>query len=212
MSPTPAKTRRAVKVQRSHQPRGRRARAWFAAFRFVLYGFVGISAEVIFYNLVKFGRRLPVVDALFQFSWKVDGRLNLSAIWDAPLVSLYGQCSLWMFLVYSIASLGLIEPIYRRTLRLPVGMRALFYGLVILAFEAVSGWLLFWSTGYKIWFYDDALNIIGMTSLYILPIWMLTGLVVELIYRELMDPDLVEALESPLPPTPIDPLSPQRSR
>ena len=41
-----------------------------------------------------------------------------------------------------------------------------------------------------------------MTSLYILPIWMVTGLIAEFIYREMMDPDLLAALESPLPATP----------
>jgi hypothetical protein len=37
-----------------------------------------------------------------------------------------------------------------------------------------------------------------MTSLYIAPIWCLTGLLVELIYRELMDPRVRTALEAEL--------------
>lgn len=201
-----------VNIKRSAGSRSAQQKRWFGVFRFVLYGFVGLSTEIIFYNLVKFGRRVPLVDRLFQFQWKVDPRLNLDAVWDAPLVTLYGQCSLWMFLVYAVASFCLIEPIYRRLVYRPLALRAVLYGLVILAFEAVSGWVLVWLTGYKIWFYDDRLNVIGMTSLYVLPIWMATGLLVELIYRELMDPDLVKALESPLPPTPIDPLAPQDTR
>ena len=101
-----------------------------------------------------------------------------------------------MALVYAGASMFFVEPIYRHTLRLPVALRALLYGSAILFWEAVSGWLLCWTTGYKIWFYDDPLNIVGMTSLGIAPIWCLTGLLVEAIYRELMDPELVAALES----------------
>jgi hypothetical protein len=191
--------RKVVVVRRSTLERNRMRRLWFALFRFMLYGFIGLSAEVIFYNLVKFGRRIPGLELLFQFKWKVDERLNLDAVWDAPLISLYGQCSLWMFLVYAVASVALIEPLYRRSLRWPLAARAVLYGVGILGFEALSGWLLFWGTGYRIWYYDDRFNIVGMTSLYILPIWMITGLIVELVYRELMDPAVVVALESPLP-------------
>ena len=193
-----APLRKKVTVRRANHPRDRRQRLLFGLFRFALYGFVGISAEVGFYNLVKFGRRIPIVEHLFAFSWRVDPRLHLDAVWDAPLISLYGQCSLWMSLVYAGASMFFVEPIYRRGLRLPFFVRALFYGAAILFWEAVSGWLLFWTTGYKIWFYDDPLNLVGMTSLGIAPIWCVTGLLVEAIYRELMDPALVAALESEL--------------
>ncbi|HET9451477.1 MAG TPA: hypothetical protein VFO83_11365, partial [Aggregicoccus sp.] len=117
----------------------------------------------------------------------------------------FGQCSLWMFLVYALAAFGLIEPLYRRLLRFPVALRAAAYGTVILLWEGVSGRLLLALTGYEIWVYEDAGAVMwGMTSLYILPIWMVTGLLVELIYRELMDPDLLKALESPLPRHPDD--------
>ncbi|MHB8873223.1 MAG: hypothetical protein ACYC8T_06005 [Myxococcaceae bacterium] len=190
--------RRAVQVRRAHLPRGRKGRFAFGAFRFVLYGFVGLASEIIFYNVVKFGRKVPGLELLFRFEWKVDKRLNLDAIWDAPLVSLYGQCSLWMFLVYAIAAFFLVEYVYRRGARWPLLLRALIYGLGILAFEALSGLALEQLTGYRIWYYEDPLAIVGMTSLYILPIWMVTGLVVELLYRELMDPTVAAAIESTL--------------
>jgi hypothetical protein len=200
------KPRKRVTVRHSNDTRDFRRRFLFGLFRFSLYAGVGIAAEIGFYNLVKLGRRIPGVSALFQFGWKVDPRLHLDAVWDAPLRTLFGQCSLWMALVYAGASMFFIEPIYRNTLRLPAGLRAIFYGAAILFWEAVTGWLLFWGTGFKIWFYDDAWNIVGMTSLLIAPIWCLTGLLVERVYRELMDPDLVRALESPLPPAPVDPI------
>ncbi len=192
-SPRPKKP---VTVRRANHPRDRRRRFLFGLFRFGLYGFVGISAEVGFYNLVKLGRRIPVLEHLFAFSWRVDPRLHLDAVWDAPLIALYGQCSLWMSLVYAVASMVFVERIYRRALRLPVVVRALLYGAAILLWEALSGWLLYWGTGYKIWFYDDPLNLVGMTSLGIAPIWCVTGLLVEAIYRELMDPALAELLEA----------------
>ena len=42
------------------------------------------------------------------------------------------------------------------------------------------------------------LNLFGMTSLYILPLWTATGRLVELIYRELMDPRVRQTIESEL--------------
>lgn len=181
----------------------------FALFRLVLYGFVGLAGEVIFYNVVKLGRLVPGVKLLFQFDWRVDPQLGLDGIWQADPVALYGQASLWMMLVYAGATFGVIEPVYRRLWRKPAVLRAAIYGVGILVFEAVIGWLLVLITGYRIWFYADALEIVGMTSLYILPIWMIIGLLVERVYRELMDPDLVRALESPLPAEPdFDPTQP----
>lgn len=194
-------------IRRADLERGPRLRLIFGAFRFALYGFLGLGSEVLFYTLVRVGRGIPGVELLFRFSWKVDPRLGLDGVWSAPLVALFGQCSLWMFLVYAVASVALIEPLYRRTARRPVWLRSLLYGLAILTFEALSGLALQAATGYAIWYYDDALNLLGMTSLYILPIWMATGLLVEAIYRELMDPRVRRVLEAELaearPPPPV---------
>ncbi len=175
----------------------------FAVFRFFLYGMVGIFSEIFFYNLVRIAQHVPLLEALFRFRWRVDDRLEINKIWDTPIIAGYGQCSLWMFVIYGVASFWCIEPLYRRLLRQTVLVRAIIYGLVILLFEGFSGILLEKLTGYRIWYYADTGAILWeMTSYYILPIWMVTGLIVELIYRELMDPDLLAALESPLPATP----------
>lgn len=187
-----------VRVRRADLPRTARTRVTFGLLRFVLYGFVGLASEVIFYTLVRVGRMIPGVELLFRFSWKVDPRLGLDGVWKAPLVALFGQCSLWMFLVYGLAAFFLIERVYRRLYAYPVLLRAAAYGLVILAFEAASGLAFERLTGFKIWYYDDPLNVLGMTSLAIGPIWMVTGLLVELIYRELMDPRVRDAIESEL--------------
>jgi hypothetical protein len=194
---------KAVKIRRSDLERSQRMKFAFALFRFSLYGFVGLSSEIIFYNLVRLCSRVPGLELLFRFEWRVDPDLKLGDVLSSPAIAAFGQCSLWMFLVYALASFGFIEPLYRRLLRYPVVLRAAAYGTAILLWEGTSGQLLHWLTGYKIWFYADAGKVMqDMTSLYILPIWMVTGLLVELIYRELMDPDLLKALESPLPRTP----------
>lgn len=186
-------------VQRAQRPRTKSTRAAYAAFRVMLYGIVGLASEIIFYNLVRIGRQVPVLELFFRFEWRVDPSLNLDHIWDTPVRALYGQCSLWMFAVYAVAAFGFIEPLYRRLAARPVLLRAAVYGVTILVFEGVSGLLLEAMTGLKIWYYADALAIIGgMTSLYILPVWMVTGLLVELIYRELMDPDVAHGIETQL--------------
>lgn len=172
----------------------RRIRA--TLLRFALYGFAGLAAEVGFYNLVKFGRLVPGIRGLFEFGWRVDPKLNLGEVWNAAPIALYGQASLWMFLVYAGACLLLVEPIYRNTRHAPVALRGLCYGLAILCWEAATGWLLARVVGYRIWYYDDALNVLGTTSLAIGPIWCITGLIVERIYRRLMHPRLVAALRT----------------
>lgn len=194
---------RRFQVARSDVKRAHRMKRSFSVFRFCLYGMVGISAEVFFYNFVRVAQHVPLLEALVRFQWRVDDRLGLNAIWDTPAITAYGQCSLWMFLIYAVASLFCIEPLFRRLVRAHVLARAILYGFVILLFEGFAGAILWKLTGYRIWYYADAGAVLWqMTSLFILPIWMVTGLLVERIYRELMDPDLLAALESPVPATP----------
>jgi hypothetical protein len=196
-SPPP---QRSVHVRRADLKRNLRLKVTFALFRFGLYGMVGVTSEIFFYNLVRFAQKVPVLRELFRFQWRVDDRLPLNDIWQTPDIVGYGQCSLWMFLVYAGACFFFVESIFRLTLRTPALVRAMCYGIAILLFEGFSGKLLEEVTGYRIWYYADTGAILwDMTSLYILPIWMVTGLLAEWIYRELMDPDLVAALESPLP-------------
>jgi hypothetical protein len=202
-APPSGSSPRPVHIRSADLKRNTRMKLTFAIFRFCLYGMVGLSSEIFFYNLVRILKDAPLVNVLFRFQWRVDDRLNLNGIWDTPVVAGYGQCSLWMFLIYGVACFYFIEAIYRRLFRQPTLLRAALYGLAILLFEGFSGVVLEKLTGYRIWYYADSGAILWeMTSLYILPIWMVTGLIAERIYRELMDPDLVAALESPLPATP----------
>lgn len=193
------KPKKQVKVRSQVRRRGL-AELGYGVFRFFIYGLFGVALEIVFYNLVRNLRGVPVLGLLFQFDWQVDKALDLGAVWSVPAVSLYGQCSLWMFFVYGVASFC-IEFIYRNASDVPWAVRALVYGLVIFLWECLSGWLLYWGTGYKIWFYADPGNFYEMTSWRILPIWCFTGLVVEYLYRQLMDPDLVKAIET-VTPTP----------
>jgi len=191
------KPKRAVSV-RPRTTRDGLAEFGYGVFRFALYGVLGVALEVVFYNLVRNLREVPVLGLLFSFDWQVDPALNLGAIWKVPSLSLYGQCSLWMFLVYGVASFC-IEVIYRNASDIVWPARAVMYGFLIFFWECLSGWLLYWGTGLKIWFYADPGAFLEMTSWRILPIWCVTGLIVEYLYRQLMDPDLVHAIETATP-------------
>ena len=93
--------------------------------RLVVYGTVGLASELFFYNLCKLARGTPLLGWAFRFDWRVDPRLGLDAVWSAPTEALYGQASLWMFLVYGGCSLLLVEPLYRASARWPLPARAL---------------------------------------------------------------------------------------
>ncbi len=189
-------------LRHSDRPRGPLLKFLFGALRYLVYGILGVAAEVFFYTLIKTGRHVPLVRDFFLFNWQVDARLDLNHVWDLPILPGFGQSSFWMFFVYGTCAFFLLEPLYRRFVRVRVHVnvfaRGLAYGAVITAWEFVSGYLLLWITGYRIWQYTDAGNLLGMTSLLILPVWGVTGLIVETVYRELMYPAVREALEASL--------------
>jgi len=70
------------------------------AFRFILYGGVICFAEVAYYTVSKLGMLLPDwLSWFFDTGWRVDPSLGLNQIWKVPIITLYGQVSLWMFFV-----------------------------------------------------------------------------------------------------------------
>jgi hypothetical protein len=154
-----------------------------ALFRFLIYGSLLVAGEVAFYTVVKVGRRLPgFLSWIFQFHWKVDPWLDLCHVWDAPVKVLYGQASLWMFLVYGSIALFGLEPAYHwmKGKGWPMPARGAVYMAIILAMECATGWILRALTGWDIWYYEDgALTILKYTSLAIAPMWFILGLVSE---------------------------------
>lgn len=167
-------------------------KAAFALLRFVIYGMVGVFAEVCQYSLVRIGRMLPVVEFFFRAEWKVDDRLNLNGIWETPWYVFYGQCSLWMFPVYGLCALLVLERIYKLSVhyRLHFILRGIMYSLAITVFELGTGFILLWLTGYRIWYYSDTGNILTMTSIFLFFVWFVTGMFVEFLYKELMEGNL----------------------
>jgi uncharacterized protein DUF6765 len=153
-----------------------------ALFRFAIYGSILTFGEIGFYTLVKIGRIFPaqIVRDLFTFEWCVDPRLHLEVIWNAPIKTLFGQASLWMFLVYATIGLFGIEPVYKRIKNQFFILRGLTYMMVILFMEWGLGWILCPIIGYDIWYYTDPLSFgLKYTSLAIAPMWFISGLVAE---------------------------------
>ena len=193
-------------IAHSDRPRDLKLKILFLLFRFTLYAVLGIALEVGLYPTARAGREIPIIKYLFQFDWQVDPRLGLSGPWYTPLKVLFGQSSLWMIPVYALPALT-IEQVYRLgVFKWPWWLRAPLYGLLIMFFECTTGLALKQITGYAIWEYLDAGNVLNMTSFYIFPLWMGAGMLIERIYRELMDPGLRAALQQELENPPPPPL------
>lgn len=165
------------------------------ALRLVLYGVLGVFFEVASFPIVRIGRTLPVLHFLFAFDSRPDEALHLDGPWHSPLEVLFGQTSLWMAPIYMFAAYC-IERLYRKYFRRPFWFRGLVYGSTILVIELVTGHVVRAITGYAIWQYHDCGRVLEMTSLWIFPVWTGVGLSVELLYRELMGPDALTALEA----------------
>jgi UDP-2,3-diacylglucosamine pyrophosphatase LpxH len=99
-----------------------------------------------------------------------------------------------MFAVYGAICLFGLEPAYRFMKRkgFPLLLRGLVYMVIILAMECSLGWVLFWLTGYQIWYYSGFGTILTYTSIAIGPMWFICGLVSENVIRLI---DSFEALK-----------------
>lgn len=186
------------RIRMSDRVGPRHAAAVRTVLRLALYGVLGVFFEVASFSIVRVGRAVPGLCYLFAFDSRPDPTLGLDGMWQVPWRTLFGQTSLWMVPVYALAALC-IEQLYRRALlHRPWYLRAVVYGGVILVIELITGLLLRGLTGFAIWMYHDRGNLWQMTSLFILPVWMAVGLAVELLGRELMEPELRTELEARL--------------
>lgn len=151
--------------------------------RLCIYGAILIAGEVFFYTLSKTGRLIPVIKYLFAFNWRVDEALQLNHIWDLPIYTFYGQASLYMFFVYGLICVLGLEPAYRwmKKKDVPYLIRGILYMIIILAMEWALGWILYWATGLKIWYYDDWGSFPIFTSFAIAPMWYICGLISEIV-------------------------------
>ena len=152
-----------------------------AFFRFFVYGALLSFGEVAWYTVLRIGRKLPFfIKFIFSYNWLVDPRLDLENIWNVPIYTMFGQTSLWMVLVYGIVCLFGVERAYKKIKKWHWVYRGLIYTLIIMVMECFLGWILYWITGYSIWYYDDGgLTILKYTSLAITPLWFMLALLSE---------------------------------
>jgi uncharacterized membrane protein len=128
--------------------------------RFVIYGFLGWCAEVVFTAIVGFVRGR-------------DRRLT-------------GQTSLWMFPIYGLVE-PFYEPLHNALRgRLSGAGRGLVYALGFLAVEYVSGRVLRALVGEAPWDYSHARHHLhGLVRLDYLPLWAGAGLALERLHDRL---------------------------
>lgn len=125
--------------------------------RFLVYGFLGLTLEVIYTGLAS----------LFQGDW-----------------SMHGFTFLVMFPIYGLAVF--LEPIHDKIKPRPWWLRGLVYLILIWGIEYLSGWILSLILGTCPWTYCDPLNINGWITLRMAPEWFLAGLGFEVIHDHLV--------------------------
>ena len=122
--------------------------------RFVIYGLLGLCAEVLWNG---FGAML-----------KGD-------------VLLRGTTCIWMFPIYGLAIF--LEPVHNRIKHLPLILRGGIYMILIFAVELVSGLLLRLILGTCPWNYvNKGMSLYGIITLDYAPVWLLVGMAFEKIH------------------------------
>lgn len=125
------------------------------AWRFVLFGGLGIFFETVFTALLD--------------------------IFKNRRFRLYGFSFLWMFPIYGLLAF-LFPPIHHWVANLPWFVRGFLYMTGIYFVELVTGSVLTALTGSPIWQYTDRFNYKGQITLLYAPVWFAVGLVVERYY------------------------------
>lgn len=140
-------------------------------FLFAMFGCIGITTEIFFTNIEQIAHNL-YTGAGEPVDWR-----------------LMGHSYVWMFPIYGLVAF-FAPLLYHRIERLHVLLRALIYGVTIIAVEFVTGWLLDITTGSCPWDYQYGLHVMGYIRIDYLPLWMLFGVMVERLYLLLRRIDL----------------------
>ena len=122
--------------------------------RFIIYGLLGLCAEVLWngFNAMLAG------DVLLR-----------------------GTTCIWMFPIYGLAVF--LEPVHYRIKHLPLVVRGGIYMVIIFAVELISGLLLRWVLGTCPWNYTSkSMSILGIITLEYAPVWMVLGIAFEKIH------------------------------
>lgn len=133
-------------------------------FRFVVFGSVGVAAEIFF-------RSLSDLFFAIQEGTAIDYTLS-------------GTTFLWMFFIYGLAAF--LFPLGHRIIgKYPLLVRLLIIAVGIFVVEFITGFLLDLLIGYCPWEYHTPFAIMGYIRLDYLPFWMGYGLVLEYVHYHL---------------------------
>lgn len=122
--------------------------------RFIIYGFLGLSAEIF---------------------WTGFGSLLRGDI------KLTGYTYIWMFFIYGLAVF--LEPMHDMIRSWPLLLRGGVYMLILFSIEYSSGWLLRDIIGVCPWNYGNGpLSINGLIRLDFAPVWFCCGLAFERVH------------------------------
>ena len=126
--------------------------------RFIIYGFSGLLAEVL---------------------WNAFGAMIKGDI------LLRGTTCIWMFPIYGLAIF--LEPVHYRIRHLPLIVRGGIYMVLIFAVELISGLLLKLVLGVCPWDYvNKKMSICGIITLEYAPVWIVVGIIFERIHDVIM--------------------------
>lgn len=195
---------------------------WYVV-KFLIYGGLGMTMEIVFTDLVRILSYLPGVGSLVgSFSSMVFPQSIPDQMLFDPRY-LFAMSSVWMVLVYGTGYL-VIQHLYRlmnpadhkKNPLLKKGwgsrlFRALCYALAIVLVEFAWGWILHFVMvlTFQVWPYllpagtqlpnaQDLFiwqyrSLLKTTTLAVLPFWLLAGMAGEVIVKKLSEKDLMRA-------------------
>lgn len=101
-------------------------------------------------------------------------------------IKMTSTTSIWMFPIYGLAVF--IIPVYSGIKNLHIFIRAWIYGVLIMSVEFITGSLLSLIDGCPWDYHYAAMNYNGLIRLDYFPLWMIAGLIFELLlcHRELI--------------------------
>lgn len=121
--------------------------------RFVLYGFLGICAEIFWTGMGSL----------------INGDIRLK-----------GFTYIWMFPIYGM--IVFLEPIQHKIKNWPLVLRGGVYTILIFFIEYTSGLFLRFLLGVCPWNYTGPLAINGLIRLDFIPIWFCFGIMIEKVH------------------------------
>jgi len=186
-------------------------KSWFV-FKFFVYGFLGMTVEIVFTNVVRLITLImPFLDPLFKSFKQIVIYHGHIDPFGFPPESLFAYTSVWMFFVYGLG-LFAIEILYKLISRIEINffkkhqwwflfIRLAAYSIAIFITEFATGWIIFGilklieiigliDQAYLVWEYTDSANFFKTTTFLILPFWLVASFFAEIVIKKMCEKDV----------------------